>query len=69
MNQQRELEESSAIKNKKARREQQRRTEHVKHREAKKKTMPSVSKPSSAISVAPTIAGYNPDEVQPLDDD
>jgi putative transposase len=69
MNQQRELEESSAIKNKKARREQQRRTEHVKHREVKKKTMPSVSAPSSTISVAPTVAGYNPDEVQPLDDD
>ena len=69
INEQRALEEDAASKTKVARREAQRRVEHEKTRAEKKKTMPKVSAPSVVSAPPPTIRGYNPDDVQALDDE
>lgn len=68
INEQRVLEADAAAKTKTARREQQRRTEHEKQREDKAQAMPNVARPTSS---APPLAvrGYDPDKVQPLDDE
>lgn len=69
INDQRALEAQAASKTKSARREQQRRTEHDKQRNDKVKTMPNVS-PAPALSAPPpAVRGYDPDAVQPLDDE
>ncbi|HCX81406.1 MAG: transposase [Curvibacter sp. RIFCSPHIGHO2_12_FULL_63_18] len=66
---QRELEADAAAKTKSARREQQRRTEHEKQRGDKAKTMPTVSRAPELSAPPPAVRGYDPDEVQALDDD
>ena len=69
INEQRALEEDAAGKTKVARREEQRRIEHEKTRTEKKKTMPTVSAAPKATAPPPAIRGYNPDDVQALDDE
>lgn len=69
INEQRALEEDAAGKTKVARREAQRRTEHEKTRAEKKKTMPNVSAPAKSVTPPPAVRGYNPDDVQALDDE
>ena len=69
INEQRALEEVAASKTKVARRESQRRTEHEKTRAEKKKTMPNVSAQAKSVTPPPAVRGYNPDEVQALDDE
>lgn len=69
INEQRALEEDAAGKTKVARREAQRRTEHEKTRAEKKKTMPNVSAPVKSVTPPPAVRGYNPDDVQALDDE
>lgn len=69
INEQRALEEKAAAKTKVARREEQRRTEHEKTRTEKKKTMPQVSGPVRSPAPPPAVRGYNPDDVQALDDE
>lgn len=69
INEQRALEEDAAGKTKVARREAQRRTEHEKTRAEKKKTMPNVSAAPRATAPPLAIRGYNPDDVQALDDE
>jgi len=65
---QRELEADSAEKTKVARREQQRRKQHEIARKQKKDDLPTVSTPTASMP-APSLPGYNPDEIRPLDDD
>jgi putative transposase len=69
LNEQRALEADAAAKTKTARREQQRRTEHVKQRAAKQETMPVISQIPPTSLPPSAVRGYNPDEVQPLDED
>lgn len=69
INEQRALEADAAAKTKTARREQQRRTEHDKQRGAKAQAMPNVSRPPEPSAPPPAVRGYDPDKVQPLDDD
>ena len=69
INEQRTLESDAASKTKTARREQQRRTEHDKQRGDKVKTMPTVSRAPGPSTPPPAVRGYDPDMVQPLDDE
>ena len=69
INEQRALEDDAASKTKVARREAQRRTEQEKTRAEKKTTMPNVSAKPKASAPPPAVKGYNPDDVQALDDD
>lgn len=69
LNEQRALEADAAAKTKIARREQQRRTEHVKQRAVKQETMPVVSRPPAPSLPPPAVRGYDPNDVQPLDDE
>lgn len=69
LNEQRALEADAAAKTKAARREEQRRTEHVKQRAVKQETMPVVSRAPAPSQPPPSVRGYDPDDVQPLDDD
>lgn len=69
INEQRALEESAAAKTKVARREEQRRKEHEKTRVEKKQTMPSTSAPPKASAPPTVVRGYNPDDVQPMEDE
>lgn len=69
INEQRALEADAAAKTKTARREQQRRTEHEKQRDDKVKTMPNVSRAPGPSTPPPAVRGYDPDMVQPLDDE
>ena len=69
INEQRALEEGAAEKTKVARREAQRRSEHEKTRVEKKKTMPGVSASPKATAPPSAVRGYNPDDVQALDDE
>jgi putative transposase len=68
LNEQRALEEDAAAKTKSARRSEQRRTEHAKARETKAANLPVVGNPGPTLPPQ-QIYGYNPDEVEPLDDD
>ena len=69
INEQRALEATAAAKTKSARRSQQRLVEQKKHRKGKAKTMPTVSSAPLPSAPPPAVRGYNPDAVQPLDDD
>jgi putative transposase len=69
INEQRALEEDAANKTKVARREAQRRVEHEKTRTEKQKTMPKVSAVPVASTPPPAVRGYNPDDVEALDDE
>lgn len=69
LNEQRALEAEAAAKTKAARREEQRRVENAKHRETKKMTMPNVSQPAAPSAPPPVVRGYDPDEVEAMDDD
>jgi putative transposase len=69
INEQRALEADAAAKTKTARRDQQRRTEHDKQRVAKAVSMPTVSRAPKPSAPPPAVQGYDPDAVQPLDDD
>lgn len=69
INEQRVLEANAAAKTKSARRSQQRLADQKKHRKGKAKTMPTVSSAPSPSAPPATVRGYNPDAVQPLDDD
>ena len=69
INEQRALEADAAAKTKTARREQQRRTEHDKQRGDKAQTMPTVSHAPAPSAPPPSVRGYDPDMVQPLDDE
>lgn len=69
LNEQRALEAEAAAKTKTARRESQRRVENAKHRETKKKTMPTVSQPAPQSAPPPVVRGYDPNEIEALDDE
>jgi putative transposase len=69
INEQRALEADAAKKTKTARREQQRRTEHEKQRNEKKVTLPNASRIPTPTQPPPAVRGYDPDQVQALDDD
>ncbi len=68
LNEQRAVEAEAAEKTKAARRAQQRRVEHTKARKDKIEDLPQVSNPASS-ALPPAVRGYDPDAVQPLDDD
>jgi putative transposase len=68
LNEQRAVEAEAAEKTKAARRAQQRRVEHAKARKDKVEDLPQVSNPAPS-ALPPAVRGYDPDEVQPLDDD
>lgn len=69
LNEQRALEAESAAKTKAARREQQRRTEHAKQRDVKKQTMPTASQSAPPSAPPPAVRGYDPDQIEALDDE
>jgi len=69
LNEQRALEAEAAAKTKAARREEQRRVEHAKQREVKKQTMPTVASPAAPSAPPRVVPGYNPDDIQPVDDE
>ncbi|WP_228778570.1 MULTISPECIES: Mu transposase C-terminal domain-containing protein [unclassified Polaromonas] len=66
---QRALEADAAAKSKTARREQQRRVEHVKNRDDKAKDLPTVSGQAGPTQPPTAVRGYNPDEIKPFEDD
>lgn len=68
LNEQRALEADAAEKTKSARRAQQRRAEHTKARKAKMEDLPQVKDIAPSV-MPPGVRGYDPDAVQPLDDD
>jgi putative transposase len=68
LTEQRELEADAAEKTKSARRAQQRRVEHEKVRKVKEQDLPQVSNPTPS-ALPPGVRGYDPDAVQPLDDE
>ncbi|KAF0140477.1 MAG: hypothetical protein FD153_782, partial [Rhodospirillaceae bacterium] len=49
--------------------EQQRRTEHAKQRDVKKLTMPTVSQSAPPSAPPPAVRGYDPDQIEALDDE
>ncbi|QBK03794.1 transposase [Hylemonella gracilis] len=69
LNEQRAIEAEAAAKTKTARREAQRRVEHAKQRETKKQTMPTVSQPAASSAPPPSVRGYDPDDIEALDDE
>jgi putative transposase len=68
LNEQRVVEAEAAEKTKSARRAQQRRVEHAKARKTKAEDLPQVSNPTRS-AMPPGVRGYDPDAVQPLDDE
>lgn len=66
---QRALEADAAAKTKTARRAHQKRVEHDKQIKDKSKTMPKVSLPVETSASVPAVRGYDPNTVQPLDDE
>lgn len=68
LNEQRAIEAEAAEKTKSARRAQQRRIEHAKARNDKAEYLPQTSN-SAPSKMPPAVRGYDPDSVQPLDDD
>ena len=66
---QRALEAESAAKTKTARRAQQKRVLHEKQRKDIVQAMPKLSKPLEPSAPPPGVKGYNPDNVEALDDD
>lgn len=68
LTEQRELEKDAAEKTKSARRAQQKRVQHANARAQKKEDLPTASQVTASAS-PPGVKGYDPDEVQPLDDD
>lgn len=68
LTEQRELEKDAAEKTKSARRAQQRRIQHTKARDQKKEDLPTASQATSSAP-PPAVKGYDPDAVQPLDDE
>lgn len=68
LNEQRELEKEASEKTKSDRRAQQRRTQHTEARQQKKEDLPTVSQ-AMPSAFPPAVRGYDPDAVQPLDDD
>jgi putative transposase len=68
INRQREIEEKAAEKTKAARHEQQRRVQHTKSRTTTQEELPTVSSPTPSTTT-PTLRGYNPNKIRPLDDD
>jgi putative transposase len=68
LNEQRALEADAAEKTKSARRAQQRRVEHTKARKTKAEDLPQVSN-TTPSAMPPGVRGYDPDAVQPLDDE
>lgn len=69
INEQRALEEQASAKTKSARRELQRRVQHARERDAKAKTMPKVAKSTPSQTTVSAVRGYNPDQVEPMDED
>lgn len=69
INEQRALEADAAAKTKVARRSHQRAKEHAKQREAKAKTLPSVTQALAPSTPPSQVRGYDPDRVQPFEDD
>lgn len=65
---QRELEEAAAARSKAARRAEQQRKQQEKARARKPQDLPRASKVDPS-RLAPSIRGYDPDDVQPLSDD
>lgn len=65
----REEVEQAAKKTKAARRKQQKRIEHAKARHNKKGELPKASKVSKPEAPPPVVAGYDPLEVVPFEDD
>lgn len=68
LTEQRAVEAEAAEKTKAARRAQQRRVEHAKSRQDKTEDIPQASNPAPS-ALPPAVRGYDPDAVQPLDDD
>jgi len=68
LNEQRAIEAEAAEKTKSARRAQQRRVEHAKARKDKTEDLPQVSNQTPS-AMPSAVRGYDPDAVQPLDDD
>lgn len=68
LNEQRAIETEAAEKTKSARRAQQRRVEHAKARKDKAEDLPQVSNQTPS-AMPSAVRGYDPDAVQPLDDD
>lgn len=69
INEQRALQDEAAGKTKVARRESQRRVEQEKTRVEKGKTMPNVTAKPKVSNPPPAVRGYNPDDVQALEDE
>lgn len=68
INRQRAIEDEEAAKTKSARVARQKRVQHEKARKVKKVEMPTASRP--APSAPPQVVpGYNPDEIEPVDDE
>jgi putative transposase len=65
----REVVEQSAQKTKSARRTQQKQKEHAKARARTKKDLPKASASPRPAAPPPSIAGYDPSQVTPYDDD
>lgn len=68
ISQQRALEADAAAKTKVARRNQQRRVEHAKHRAAKAESLPNAVGALQLGAPPPELEGYDPDKVVPLDE-
>lgn len=68
LNEQRALEAEAAEKTKSARRAEQRRVEHSKARKTTSDDLPLATK-STPSELPPAVRGYNPDAIQPLEDD
>lgn len=68
LTEQRELEKEASEKTKSARRATQRLAQHTAVRQQKKEDLPTVSQTTST-ELPPGVRGYDPDAVQPLDDD
>lgn len=68
INEQRKIEEDAAAKTKSARRAQQRRTLHAEARKVTAENLPTVSSPLPSGPPA-AVRGYDPDAVEPLDDE
>ena len=68
LTEQREIEAEAAAKTKSARRAQQRRVEHTQARKTTAEHLPQASNMTPSAS-PPGVRGYDPDAVQPLDDE
>ena len=59
----------AAVKTKSARRKQQKQTEHAKARQATKRELPKVSATPKPSAPPPAVAGYDPSQIVPFEDD